>query len=348
MSKSKKIIINLIKVLLIVFLVFTFNLVMMPKYITENYDGRIVPEFYREKSCPDVIFLGSSTVYSATSPCVIYENYGITSYVLASSSQTGWDSYYMLKESLKKGTPKMVVMDIGFLNQIEEYAEEVSNRKLFDYMRPGLNKFEAIDVAKAAEESKWDYVFPVLRYHERYKDLTIDDFKYAFYKPRVTSNGYIINLNVSNNLDEIPLTLDTAEDYRLNAKNAEYLQKIISLCKDNGIMIMLVKTPSYNAKWGQMFEADITAMAAMNQINYIDFDLYTDKMGINYMTDSPDDGRHLNLSGAEKYSFFLGSVIKENYDIPDRREDPEVSAVWNEKVKQYNDDKLEKLAQFGR
>ena len=348
MDKKKKILVNLIKILLIILMVHAFNLIMMPKYITENYDGRIVAEFYKEKECPDVIFLGSSTVYSATSPCVLYESYGITSYVLASSSQTSWNSYYMLKEALKYGKPQMVVMDIGFLNQIEEYAEEVSNRKLFDYMKTSPNKFEAIEVSKAAEESKWSYIFPVLRYHERYKDLTPDDFKYALYKPDVTYNGYIMNLNLSDSLEEVPVTLDTAEDYRLNAKNADYLQKIITLCKDEGIQIMLVKTPSYNAKWGVNFENDITSIAALNGINYIDFDLYQDKMNLNYLSDSPDNGGHLNLLGAEKYSFFLGSVIKDNYEIPDRRNDTKVDSVWKDKVTKYNNDKLERIAQFGR
>lgn len=307
-----------------------------------------MPEFYREKMCPDVIFLGSSTVYSAVSPCVLYENYGITSYVLASSSQTCWDSYYVLKEALKKGNPKMVVLDIGFLNQIEDYAEEVSNRKLFDYMRFSKNKIEAINAAKASEENLWDYMLPVLRYHERYKDLSKEDFLYAFYKPSVTHNGYIINLNVSDHLEEVATTLDTAEDYTLNARNAEYLQKIISLCNDNGISIMLVKTPSYNAKWGNHFEADINSFAALNGINYINFDLYSDKINLDYMTDSPDNGGHLNLLGAEKYTYFLGNVLKTNYILPDEREDAKMSAIWNKKTCDYNNDKLEKIAQFGR
>lgn len=321
---------------------------MMPKYVSENYDGRIMPEFYREKTCPDVIFLGSSTVYSAVSPPVLYQNYGITSYVLASSSQTSWDSYYVLKEALKKGTPKMVVLDIGFMNQVEDYAEEVSNRKLFDYMRFSKNKIDAIKAAKAPEENLWDYMLPVLRYHERYKDLSKEDFIYAFYKPGVTNNGYIINLNTSDYLEETAVTLDTAADYKLNARNADYLQKIISLCKDNGINIMLVKTPSYNAKWGNGFEGDINAFAALNGINYINFDLYSDKLNLDYMTDSPDNGGHLNLLGAEKYSFLLGSVLKSNYDLPDARENTVISTVWNKKLEKYNNEKLEKIAQFGR
>ena len=101
MKMFKKICVILMKTALITVLVIVFNLLMMPKYIEENKDGRIIPEFYREKTDPDLIFIGSSTVYSGVSPVRIYENYGITSYVLASSSQTSWNSYYVLKEALK-------------------------------------------------------------------------------------------------------------------------------------------------------------------------------------------------------------------------------------------------------
>ena len=348
MSKSRKLIVIIFKSLLIIFLVVSFNLLMMPKYISENYDGRIVAEFYREKAPVDVLFLGSSTVYSGISPIKLYEDYGIASYVLASSSQTSWDSYYLLVEALKSGKPSLVVLDIGFMNQAEDYAEEVSNRKLFDYMKPSKNKFDAIKVAKAADENNWDYILPVLRYHERYKDLSIDDIKYLYYKPDVTYNGYIMNWNISESIESTALTLDNAADMSLNPKNAEYLQKIITLCNNEGIKLLLVKTPSYSAKWGHTFENDIIATAAAGGINYLNFDNYQDKMNLNWYTDSPDGGGHLNIIGAEKYTYCLGAVLEENYELPDRREDSVYSAIYNEKLDRYNNDKLEKIAQFGR
>lgn len=348
MVKGKKVLTIILKILLIVFLVVTFNLIMMPKYISENYDGRIVAEFYREKKPVDVLFLGSSTVYSGISPCKLYEDYGIVSYVLASSSQTSWDSYYMLIEAIKSGKPSLVVLDIGFMNQPEDYAEEVSNRKLFDYMKFSKNKFDAIDAAKAEGESNWDYLLPVLRYHERYKDLSADDFKYIYYKPDVTYNGYIMNMNISEGIEAQPATLDTASDMSLNARNAEYLQKIVTLCNNENIQLLLVKTPSYQAKWGHTFENDITQIATVNGISYLNFDYYQDKMSLNWLTDSPDGGGHLNIIGAEKYTYCLGAVLKENYDVPDRRSDDTYSAIWNNKLEKYNNDKLERIAQFGR
>lgn len=342
MNNIKKVSITLIKILLIVALVVAFNLLMMPKYINENQDGRIVAEMYREKLSADVIFIGSSTVYSGVSPVILYNQYGLASYVCATSSQTSWNSYYILQEALKYHKPSLVVFDIGFLTAKEEYAEEVSNRKAYDYMKMSKTKLDGIERAMAYGESKWSYIFPVLRYHERYKDLSIDDIKYSFYKPNVTYNGYVMSIVQSQELPEF-IPMEFAEDRRLDACNAEYLQSIISLCKENGIQILLFKTPSYQSKWGVSFESDILNMAKANDIDYINFDMYTDMMGIDWMHDSPDSGGHLNLYGAEKFSYYLGNILASYYDVPDRRQDNDYLVVWSQKTERYELDKYSRI-----
>jgi len=339
----KKICIILLKVMLIIFLVVSFNLIMMPKYINENQDGRIIAEMYREDISPDVIFLGSSTVYSGISPVKMYEEYGITSYVLASSSQTGWDSLCVLKEALKEFSPQMVVLDIGFLTTEEDYAEEVSNRKLFDYMRNDLVKYNGVKEAMATDiESGWSYLFPVLRYHTRYEDLSIDDFKYAYYKPDVTYNGYIMSVLQSQSLPEARSLYET-EDRVLNDRNRKCLYEIINICKENGIGLFLIKTPSYQAKWGTGYETDISQVALQNGLFYVNFDNMISDYGINFLTDSPDEGGHLNLFGAEKFSYYLGKVIVDTYQMPDRRQDEKYNKIWTKKTNRYEADKARKI-----
>lgn len=338
MEKFKTIGIVLIKIAIIVFLVVSLNLLMMPKNINENQDGRIIAEMYREKISPDVVFIGSSTVYSGVSPVWLYENYGITSYVCSTSSQVSWNSYHILKEALRVFKPKMVVFDIGFLTESEEYVEEVSNRKAYDYMKNTINKYQGIDRAMDESESKWSYLLPVLRYHARYKDLTFDDVKYMYYKPDVTYNGFIMNKNTSPDIYNEENEW-SGEDTNLNDCNRKYLEDIISLCKDKNIDIVLIKTPSYKAKWGANFENDIVSCAAASDVMYINYDIYSDAMGIDWMMDSPDNGRHLNLYGAEKYTYYLGALLCDHYDIPNRSQDLQYANIWNSKVMRYEEDK---------
>ena len=86
--KIKTIIIVIIKVILILFLVVTLNRIMMPKYINENKDGRITREYYPAAKYSDVIFVGSSTVFSGIDPMVLWNEQGISLFVRANASQT--------------------------------------------------------------------------------------------------------------------------------------------------------------------------------------------------------------------------------------------------------------------
>lgn len=337
MDTIKKIITIIIRIILILALIALFNLIMMPKYITENKDGRIIPEMYREKVSPDVLFIGSSVVYSGVVPAEMYKDYGYTSYVCATSSQTAWNSYWVLEEALNYYSPKLVVFDIGFLTVKEDYAEEVSNRKTYDYMRPTYEKYKGVSDAMAYGETVMSYALPVLRYHTRYTDLSLDDFKYSVYKPSVTYNGYIMNTLASTELPEL-LPMEQAEDVRLNTYNAQYLQNIITTCKENGIDLLLMKTPSYQSKWGPSFEEDIANVASANRLQYINFDAYSDIMGFDWMQDSPDSGRHLNLQGAQKFTYYLGNIIKDYYSVPDRRDDAKYKDIWDKKLDKYTED----------
>lgn len=338
MEKVKSIGIILIKVVIAIFLIISFNLLMMPKYINENQEGRIVPEMYREKVSPDVLFLGSSVVYSGVSPVALYEFYGMTSYDCSTSSQTSWNSYYILQEALDEFDPSLVVFDIGFLTAEDTYAEEVSNRKAYDYMKYSVNKYKGLKRAIDQSESKWSYLLPALRYHARYSDLGVDDIKYMYYKPDVTYNGFLMNKIMSPDIYDEEVW--EAEDIELSEENKLYLEYIIKLCSDKGVNLMLMKTPSYQAKWGPAYENSIKKVADEHGLIYINFDDMSDVIGIDWANDSPDNGRHLNVYGAERFSYYLGGTLKTTFDIPDRREDTKYSDIWNDKVSRYENDKV--------
>lgn len=334
--KIKKALCVIFKIILIVFLVVLLNFVFMPKYINENMDGRVVSEYYREKTDPDVIFLGSSTVYSGVSPVYMYEKYGFTSYVRASSSQPGWLSYCILKESLKYHVPKVVVLDIGFLKEADDYAEEVSNRKAFDYMRLSKTKIDGLNDAMADVEDIWDYIIPIFRYHSRWNDLGADDFKYALYKPDVTYNGFIMNKNVSTD-ELVHKSPEEIDDYTLGPRNEEYLIKIIELCRSNNINLMFMKVPSFDDKWKEMMENDLKRVADEYGIEYINYDRRD--IGFDWNQDSPDNGRHLNLFGAEKFSDVLGSDLTERFELGKSQNTDFVNNEWNKKAERYENDK---------
>lgn len=315
------------------FLFLTLNLLFMPKYIEEDNDGRITAEFEKEKLNNDVLFVGSSVVYSGLNPIVFWEEFGMTSFDRSTSSQPTWTSYYLIKDAIESTNPKLVALDVSFMRYEDDYAEEPSNRKAFDGMRISRTKFEAIKAAKASVESYIDYVIPLFRFHSRWQYLKSEDFKYLYYKPTVTANGYIYSDTIYPIVGE--KRSDGLFEVRLSNRNAEYLEKIIKLCQDENVQLMLFKVPSYHPKWDEGFDGDIRFYTDKYGIEYCDFDKEADLMGLDFSCDYADDGNHLNVFGAEKFSIYIGNHIKDNYEIEDHRGEPAYENVWQEKCERY-------------
>ena len=57
-------------------------------------------------------------------------------------------------------------------------------------------------------------------------------------------------------------------------------------------------------------------------------------IGIDWTQDTYDKGDHLNYSGAEKVTNFLGAYLDKRYDLPDHRGDKEY-ASWEKSVEKY-------------
>lgn len=335
MTKKTRRILRIVCMLaLTVFLFWSVNLLFMPKYIEENKDGRITAEFYREKLNNDILFVGSSTVYSGINPIVLWEKYGLTSYDRSNSSQTPWISYYMIKDALACSDPKAVVLDVGFFYAEDTYVEEPENRKSLDNMRISKEKFQCIREAMSPDENYMDYIFPIFRFHTRWKYLTAEDWKYLYYKPDVTHNGYVYTGTVEGAQGDA--AREGLDEVRLPNRSALFLENILSLCRDNGLDLLLIKTPSYRAKWGQDYEDDIRFVADPYGVEYVDFDRFTDEIGLDYAEDTSDGGGHLNDAGAAKFTAYLGNYLLDRFPLTDHRNDPAYEKVWKEKCERYH------------
>ena len=326
-SIIKKIITVLIKLILILFLVVTLNRIFLPKYINENQDGRITQEYYPQARYSDVIFVGSSTVFSGISPVELWEQNGISSFVRANASQPMWISYYMIEDALKCHKPELVCLDMTFIKYDDDFVEEPSTRKALDGMRLSPSKIKCVEASMGEDEKLVDYLIPLFRFHSRWKEFSADDIRYAYYSKPVTFNGYIEDKEVQPAVKSELIYAKESE--KISSRNIEYLEKSLSLCKDNGIQVMLFKTPAFSDNWGRDYDRQIEEIGARYGVTYTNFDDYNDEIGLDYSVDTPDEGSHLNTSGAVKFSKYLGNFIKENYTVSDRSKDSKYITNWN-------------------
>lgn len=336
---KKKIIISVAAVLFITIMLALFSSLLVPKYIT-NPEGRLTGEYYSQSSDNDVIFLGDCEVYETFVPAVLWEKYGISSYVRGSAQQLIWQSYYILEETLKHETPKAVVFNVYSLKYGIPQSEAF-NRMTFDTMKWSKPKLDAIRASMTEEESIIDYIFPLLRYHSRITELEKNDFKYWFSDPdAVSDSGYLMQTGIVPRPEQ-PETPRPLRDYDFSQNAIDYLDKMRDLCKANGVELILVKAPtnSWNYYWYDEYEEQVVDYSQKNGLKYYNLIEKEADIGIDWNVDTYDEGFHLNVYGAEKTTEYFGKILSEELQISNRKNDEALAQKWDERVQKYKDRK---------
>lgn len=328
-------------------ILYLLQLLIMPKYMGAVREGALVAEYYNETTPHDVIFIGDCEVYENFSPVTLWEKYGITSYIRGTPQQLIWQSYYLLEETLMYEKPKVVVFNVLSM-KYGEPQNEAYNRMTLDGMRLSSAKIKAIKASMTPEEDLLSYIFPFLRFHSRWSELSSDDVKYMFYKKPVSHNGYLMRVDIKA-AGQPPIPQKLA-DYTFSDVCYNYLDMMVELCKENGIQLILIKAPSIYPHWYDEWDQQMVDYAERKGLTYINFLKLNEQTGLDLRTDTYDSGLHLNIYGAEKLSAYLGGILKRDFNIPDRRADKELSKVWAGKVAAYYEEKAaqeKELAEFG-
>ena len=316
---------------------------LVPKYMTSSQEGALIGEYYKEAGNHDVIFVGDCEVYENISPITLWEEYGITSYIRGSAQQLIWQSYYLMEETFRYETPDVMVFNVlsmkydtpastGRSSQREAY-----NRMTLDTMKWSSSKWNAIKASMTEEEKKWEsmftYLFPILRYHDRWSQLTREDFTYWFNRDVLSDNGYLMQTGIKPYTD--PYVEKPLVDYNFGENSWYYLDKMVKLCEEKGTQLVLLKAPSLSPVWWDEWDAQIESYAAEHGLLYVNMLDYQEEIGIDWTTDTYDAGLHLNVWGAEKASVWFGEILARECGVANHRTDAELSALWAQKSATY-------------
>lgn len=253
------------------------------------------------KDSIDVLFLGDSEAYSSFVPLLMWHEQGFTSYVCSTPGQKMPQCESILKEALACQKPKIVVIETNML----------------------FSGFSTDSIIMRAIQE----ALPVFEYHDSWKCLTLDNM---FDKPKTTwtdgQKGYLMKY-IAGEVDASNYMTPTTSVEEMPAKNEAYLKQMIAYCKESGATPIFVSTPS-TVNWNTARHNTMEAWSKEAGIDYIDYNLASEGVGINWQTDSRDNGDHLNHRGAVKLSKVLGKRLAQDYKLPDHRDDPQY-AEWN-------------------
>ncbi|MBE6013892.1 MAG: SGNH/GDSL hydrolase family protein [Lachnospiraceae bacterium] len=342
---KKKILKIIIPIIIVILVLDSATRLLMPKYATDIVEGNLIKEYYQESNKDfDVVFFGDCEVYENFSPVTLWEEYGINSYIRGSAEQYIWQSYYLLEETLAYHKPKVAVFNIQSL-QFNESQSEPYNRMTLDGMKWSPSKVNSILASMKDNEKFIDYVFPLLRFHSRWSELTTEDFEYWYKAHTVSHNGYYMRVDAkpAGNLPS-PKKLG---DYSFGDKAWSYLEKMRELCEKEGIKLVLIKAPSLWPYWYEEWDTQVKDYAIKHKLTYINFLEVKDKVGLDYDKDTYDAGLHLNVWGAEKMSLYFGRILRDKFACPDRRLDKDLREIWSKKVEAYYEEIEEQKIKYG-
>lgn len=315
----------------------------VPKYGGKVIEGNFIAEYYEETLPSDLLILGDCEVYENISPIVLWQEYGITSYIRGSAQQLIPQSYYLLEDTLRYETPKVVLLSISAMQE-EKQVNEAYNRMTMEGMRWSGEKYQAIQATMMEEEHLIDYVIPLFRYHSRWKELSYDDIRYFWSRPKVSHNGYYMRADVQA-AEEFPSERRRA-NYQFSEFSYSYLDKLRVLCEEQGIQLILYKAPSLYPVWHEQWDRQILDYADTYGLTYINCISLIEEIGLDFSKDTYNGGQHLNVYGAEKLSFYLGNYLNDATNLDDYRGSGEYHEIWQEKVVFYDEMKTEQEYQW--
>nr|MBQ8251762.1 hypothetical protein [Lachnospiraceae bacterium] len=291
--------------------------VLQDKRVVLEYDVTSkVKGFYEEPdNTLDFVFVGSSQLYASIAPNVLFEEFGITSYDFAANEQPMWISYYYIKEALKHQNPKAIVLDV-FTVYGETYEQEGATHINLDDLPWNLNKIMAIR-ASVPKENRGSFYFELVKYHDTWNTLDEHKVMSSFWNKRNVYRGYSPFVVAHDYRETAPEeVVSQTEREPMGAMAKEWLDKIVTLCQDENVDLILVKTPNGHAE---------------RQKLYLSVEDYAKEKGIPFLNMNTvfDGEAHVNILQAEKISRYVGEYLSGKYEITDKRKDP-AFAQWHE------------------
>lgn len=287
----------------------------------EMEDIHIYPNSY------DICVLGPSTAMTNISHQELYEQYGIAGISLAEPLQPLYMGKHALEEILRYQSPSVVFLDTSPMFYSEEVVsdwthdrENYITREFLDGISSPSVRWRALLDARFYNKDigVWDYLR--LGYtHENWKNIAEDGLAE---KGRDESpNGNLVLMGRADGFADADL--GHAEDYTqearaVNEKALGQIAEMADMCRDSGTELILVTEKLFLPRQ----EHDVVAKIAKEcGIAYLDINDKIEEIGFSYSEDLADSV-HFNLSGAIKWSHFIGDYVSENYEIVDKRKDP--------------------------
>lgn len=294
-------------------------------FITEDVDYGQSFHSLPEDSM-DILVLGSSHAQYSFVPSFIHQDLGLYSYVLGTPCQPLEVAYEMLKEGLKTQSPKLVILEVYTAMPLRKVCEADVCYVSAEYQMTGEEKIQTISYLP--KEKAIDYYNDFLSNHNNWKKVSSLDELYKINEVFTKEDKHISSsFGYVEQIPSYPIsnswygnTYDGIELANLDSLDLESLNNIYDLCNENGIELLLYKTPLDGMdEENQAYLNAVWDWASDHGVEYLDFFRIGKELDYNMCFHS--DSYHANINGANIITSYISDFIDEHYEFNHQNND---------------------------
>lgn len=292
-----------------------FGLILTPKTNAPDggmYYGSAVGILSEPTDTIDVLFIGDSEVCAAFSPMELWKHSGITAYACSSVDQQLYETREIAEMVLQNQHPKLVFLETNVFYR-------------------HMNRMDAL-------MAKVNHAVPAIRYHDRWKKLTLRDFNLRTqYTHHEILKGFYPSIEVQPADTENYGRPDDGVN-RPTAMNEAYIRALTDSFTAAGAQVIFVTSPN-TMNWNATRSNGVAELARELGVAYMDMNALREEIPIDFQTDTRDKGDHLNNAGALKVMNYLNDYLGENFNLSDHRGQPGFER-WDEDLQLYDNMKV--------
>ncbi len=321
----KKFFFKIALLFLIVFVILSFlgeSLTKMNPY------SKFVSEFessIKEGTNYDILFYGSSKSFCSFNPRIFEEFLDLNSFNLGSDAQRLETTELVLKNTLKKQIPKLLVIEINELS-----AKPIENKKILSFQFRCYDAF-SFDKNKLIQsfnqisfEELPNLYIKAIRNHKGWKTLSKnknDDKSNNIYLEE-DYKGYVgLQLTIKNperydSFFERKLDRNKYDSIDLPHEDVNAITNILNICSQYNIKPLFVTSPSIrelSMEKHLQFSNKLNLFLENKGLDYLDLNFHVKEIGLS--SNDYRDVTHLNNLGANKVSEYLSKWIYQKYNI---------------------------------
>ena len=329
--KGKRLVVNIVSIMIMVFISLLIAIIFVPmSYLarpTEVNRRNIVGLYAEKENSLDVVYVGGSAAFVYWEPLRAYNAYGFTSYNFGVNSVTPQSIEYLIKEAQKRQSPKLWIIDVrAFQYGEDRMFSEVPIRNATDALNYSTNRNDLIRASVKNKMSRIKYYLDFFKYKSRLPGVFLDsiinkDFSFLNFIDNENKNSlkgfYFVPKTESLNFVDYSLVID---ELMIDKKVNKLYIDLLEFCKEEEIKPLFV-VHSYIQQEDHKKEYNYMKRVAEEYgFDFLNTNDYYNEIDLDYSFELYNEN-HVNCFGAEKYTDFLASYLKNNYELPDHRAD---------------------------